>query len=157
MIAFLCPSPAWLKQLACKRALRPGLLQKSQTLSPMGSALCSLPCSCCCPGWLEKATRRGGSSGDFRRALNAGGAGALRTCSAAFRNGIGISTTESYLSNVFAREGTREMVSCRDRGRAIGLSETATLGGNVVGPMGLGRSLPILQGRIAPPPVPPAG
>ena len=65
----------------------------------------------------------------------------MRTCSAAFRNGIGISTTESYLSNVFAREGIREMVSWRDRGRAIGLSETATLGGNVVGPMGLGRSL----------------
>ena len=42
------------------------------------------------------------------------------------------------------------MVSWRDRGRAIGLSETATLGGNVVGPMGLGRSLPFLQGRLAP-------
>ena len=119
LIAFLCPSPAWLKQLACKRALRPGLLQKSETLSPMGSALCSLPCSCCCPGWLEKATRRGGCSGDFRRGLNAGGAGALRTCSAAFRNGIGISTAESYLSSVCAREGTGEMISWRDRGRAI--------------------------------------
>ena len=54
---------------------------------------------------LEKTTRRGGSSGDFPRGLHAGGAGALRTCSAAFWSGIGIGTTESYLSNVFIREG----------------------------------------------------
>ena len=70
---------------------------------------------------------------------------------------MGISTTESYLSNAFEREGSGWMVSGTDRGRAFGLSETATLGGNVVGPMGLGRSLPFLQGRIVPPPVPPAG
>ena len=39
------------------------------------------------------------------RGLHAGGAGALRTCSAAFRSGIGIGTTETYLSNVFIRKG----------------------------------------------------
>ena len=41
----------------------------------------------------------------FPRGLHAGGAGASRTCSAAFRSGIDIGTTESYLSNVFIREG----------------------------------------------------